>query len=182
MLSNSSRPIAPCCGVPVNTDGKGDEVPQTFFKRESSSCFCSRRDTRSTSSAWVCCTRSISLWKRQRSSRGWKGKLSGSIPAFGHSLTGAQRRLLPSSSTVLTRCQSHGRTAGCHSLRLEPRLERTLLTVGCGIPSVADVEDGSKFMKFDVQDIKTVVMQSCLVHGRGRRRSLRLGRAAVALT
>ena len=43
--------IAPCCGVPPSTEGKGEAVPQTFFRRESSSCRRSRRDMRSDSSA-----------------------------------------------------------------------------------------------------------------------------------
>lgn len=77
---------APCCGVPVRTEGKGDEVPQTFLRRESSSFLRSRRATRSASSACDCCTRSISVWKRQKSSRGWKAMLSGSIPGPKHPL------------------------------------------------------------------------------------------------
>jgi hypothetical protein len=61
MHLQATKASTPCCGVPPRTEGKGEEVPQTFFKRESSSCFLSRRATRSASSAWFCCTRSISL-------------------------------------------------------------------------------------------------------------------------
>jgi hypothetical protein len=109
--------VLPCCGVPPSTEGKGEEVPQTFFRRESSSRWRSKRDTRSDRSAWPCCTRSISSWKRQTSSRGWKARLCGSIPVGLSSLDGETQQRDPSSPRVLPfqQARADATAAGSHN-------------------------------------------------------------------
>lgn len=103
----------PCCGVPLNTLGKGEVEPQTLFNRASSSCLLSSLARRSECSVWVCCNLTTSLCMRQGSllvTSGVKDWLSGSITHPAHKIarttTARLARLsnpcLPSTTSLFT--------------------------------------------------------------------------------